>query len=258
MRSLASHLALYERAYAPRMREVPLATAVGESHASRAVVHHSVRFLFGCVVACVAAGCGGNSVSTTTGPSPVKCATSLSGLPVTLPATGTNVQATVTAERECSWSATTDVSWVKLNPATGQGEGSVTVAVAANDTPVARAGAIVINGARVTVSQAPALCRFDLDRQSAQVAAAGGRVPISIAAMAGCAWKVSSPVPWVGTLARHRFGQRCRRVDRRAKPGRGAIRRARRRRAHLHDPTSCFGCIAWARTRAGPGAHAGA
>ena len=235
-----------------------MATALGESHASTAVVHHSVRFLFGCVVACVAAGCGGNSVSTTTGPSPVKCATSLSGLPVTLPATGTKVQATVTAERECSWSVTTDVSWVKLSPATGQGEGSVTVAVAANDNPVARAGAIVINGARVTVSQAPASCRFDLDRQSTQVAAAGGRVPISITAMAGCAWKVSSAVPWVGTSRATGSGSAA--VELTVEPNPSAARSAVLDVAGrtFTNPTSCFGCIAWARTRAGPGAHAGA
>ena len=106
-------------------------------------VHHSFRFLLGCVVACLAAGCGGNSVTTTEAPTPVKCATNLSGLPASVPATGTKVQATVSAARECSWSATTDATWLALSPDAGQGGAQVTVAVAANNAPTARSGAIV-------------------------------------------------------------------------------------------------------------------
>src|ERR687890_149336 len=108
-------------------------------------VHYRFRLLLGCVVACVATGCGGNSVSTATGPTPVKCATNLSGLPASVPSSGTKVQATVSAARECSWSATTEATWVALSPAAGQGEAQVTVAVAANDAPVPRSGAIVVN-----------------------------------------------------------------------------------------------------------------
>ena len=136
-------------------------------------VHHSFRFLLGCVVACLAAGCGGNSVTTTEAPTPVKCATNLSGLPASVPATGTKVQATVSAARECSWSATTDATWLALSPDAGQGGAQVTVAVAANNAPTARSGAIVLNGARVTLNQEPAPCRFDLNRSSAQIARRG-------------------------------------------------------------------------------------
>src|SRR3954463_5928243 len=137
--------------------------------------------LLGSVLACLVAGCGGNSVTTTTGPSAVKCATTLSGLPAAVPAGGARVQATVTAARECSWSATADASWVQLSPESGQGEGQVMVVIAANDTPAARSGAIIVNGARMSVNQQPAACRFDLDRASAQLGSDGGRAQVSIA-----------------------------------------------------------------------------
>jgi hypothetical protein len=118
------------------------------------------------------------------------------------------VQATVSAARECSWTATSEAAWLALSPDAGQGEGQVTVAVAANDAPVARSGAITVNGARVTVNQEAAACRFDLDRSSAQIAAEGGRVQIAVRTMAGCAWKVSSPVPWVSAATASGSGNR--------------------------------------------------
>jgi hypothetical protein len=187
-----------------QLREPPS----GEHHAGDAVVHQRLRFVLGCVLACVAAGCSGNSVTTTAAPTPVKCTTSLSGLPASVPATGTKLQATVSAARECSWSATSEAAWLALSPDAGQGEAQVTVAVAANDTAVARSGAIAVNGARVTVNQEAAACRFDLDRSSAQIAADGGRVQIAIRTRAGCAWKVSSPVPWVSSATAAGSGSR--------------------------------------------------
>jgi Domain of unknown function (DUF5666)/Putative binding domain, N-terminal/Viral BACON domain len=187
-------------------------------------MHQGRRLLLGCVVACVAAGCGGNSVTTTSAPTPVKCTTNLSGLPASVPAAGTKVQATVSAARECSWSATSEAAWVAMSPDAGQGAAQVTVAVAANDTPVARSGAIVVNGARVTVTQEAASCRFDLDRSSAQVATDGGPVRVTVSAMEGCAWKVSSPVPWVSASSANGSGRRT--VELVVAPNAGSARSA--------------------------------
>jgi hypothetical protein len=141
-----------------------------------------------------------------------------------VPATGTKVQATVSAARECSWTATSEAAWVALSPDAGQGEAQVTVAVAANDTPVARSGAITVNGARVTVNQEAAACRFDLDRSSAQIAAEGGRVQIAVRTTAGCAWKVSSPVPWVSSATASGSGNRT--VELIVEPNPGGARSA--------------------------------
>jgi hypothetical protein len=154
----------------------------------------------------------------------VKCATNLSGLPASMPATGTKMQATVSAARERAWSATTEAAWLALTPDTGQGEAQVTVVVAANDAPVARSGAIVVNGARVTVNQEPAPCRFDVDRSSAQIGAEGGRVQVSIATMAGCTWKVSSPAHWVSVSTATGSGSRT--IELIAQQNTGGVRSA--------------------------------
>ena len=77
--------------------------------------------------------------------------------------------------------------------------------VAANDTAVARSGAIVVNGARVTVNQEPAPCRFDLDRSSAQIAAEGGRVQVAISAVAGVQYTFHAGINVV--LEYHRNGR---------------------------------------------------
>ena len=118
------------------------------------------------------------------------------------------MQATVSAARECSWSATTDASWVALSPDAGQGEGPVTVAVAANDAPVARSGAIVINGARVTVSQEPRIMPF----RSGPIVGTGRRRGWSRAGLdhRDGRLRVESVQPGIlgGSVARHRIGQR--------------------------------------------------
>jgi hypothetical protein len=103
----------------------------------------------------------------------------------------------MSAERECSWTVSTEAPWVQLSPSAGQGDTQVTVAVAANNTAAARTGTIIVNGVRLTVSQQAAQCRFDLGRSSAQVGHEGGRVQVSVETLTGCAWKVSSPVSWV-------------------------------------------------------------
>ena len=151
-----------------------------------------------------------------------------------MPATGTRVQATVSAARECSWNATTEAPWVALSPDAGQGEAQVTVAVAANDTPVARAGAIVLNGARVTVSQEAASCRFDLDRSSAQIGAEGGRVQVVDHGHGRL--RVESVQPGIlgEPVDRHRIGQPYRRAGGPAERGWCALGNDRHRRPQVH------------------------
>jgi hypothetical protein len=157
----------------------------------------SVRFTSVLATIVMLGGCGGSSLSTSTGPSAVKCATSLSGLPATVPAEGATVRANVSAERECAWNARPEAGWVQVAPATGQGASQVTVVVAANDAAVARSAAIDLNGTRVTFSQAAAACRFELRPRSAQVAQNGGTVQVSITAVQGCSWTLSGQTPWV-------------------------------------------------------------
>jgi hypothetical protein len=170
---------------------------VGQSNASGNGVLPGSRVAFLHLAIAVLGGCGGSSISTSTGPSAVKCATSLSGLPATVPAAGTSVRASISAERECAWNATPQVGWVRVDPEAGQGASQVTVVVAANDAAVPRTAGIDLNGTRVALTQEAAACRFELRPQSAQVVPAGGAVQVSVTTLQGCSWTASSPASWV-------------------------------------------------------------
>jgi hypothetical protein len=129
----------------------------------------------------------------------VKCATSLTGLPATVAAAGATVRASVSAERECAWSARAEVGWVHVAPESGQGAGQVTVVVAANEAAVARTAGIDLNGTRVSLTQDAAACRFELRPRSAQVGHNGSSVQVSITTLQGCSWTVSSQPTWVSS-----------------------------------------------------------
>lgn len=145
----------------------------------------------------VAPGCRESATSTLVGPTPARCQASVAGVPSSVPHDGATVNATVTAARECSWSVTAEVSWLQVNPSSGQGEGSVAIAVAANPAAASRSGAVAVNEQRLTLTQEPAPCRFELDGTSADFTNAGGRVVVEVATLAGCSWDVSGVPSWV-------------------------------------------------------------
>ena len=55
-------------------------------------------------------------------------------------------------ERDCSWTASAEESWIRLSPASGTGPAEVTVSVERNDRD-ARAGSITVNEETVRVEQ---------------------------------------------------------------------------------------------------------
>src|SRR5262245_6834017 len=116
-------------------------------------------FVDGMLLVCAIAvsDCNGATVSQdVAGPSPVKCQPTVTGMPATVSASGGDVSARVITTQECLWAVTTTASWLQVEPASGQGETSVTVHVAANGLTSSRVGDIDLNGARVQVTQAAA------------------------------------------------------------------------------------------------------
>lgn len=153
-------------------------------------------FLF----AFLAAACGGTTVTELGGPGPTRCLTSFATPSPTIPAGGGSVRVTVSAERECTWSARGDGSWLQVSPTSGQGEAAITVTVSENPEGRPRSAAVVVNEQRLSVRQEPAPCVFALGSRTQAVAAGGGRVAVTVTAPAGCDWVASSPVPWARVL----------------------------------------------------------
>jgi hypothetical protein len=100
------------------------------------------------------AGCGGTDVSQLTGPEGVRCLTELTGVPTSVPPTASQTTGVVATERECSWTATSSAFWLTVSPATGQGETTLTLTIAANGTANTRSATVIVNEARATVTQA--------------------------------------------------------------------------------------------------------
>jgi Domain of unknown function (DUF5666)/Putative binding domain, N-terminal/Viral BACON domain len=135
--------------------------------------------------------------SSVSAPSAAKCQIEIGGQPSPFPATGGRGSIAVSATRDCTWSASADAPWVALSTTSGQGAGSVAFTVAANPAPSTRSGAIIVEDARVPVSQAAAPCRFGLSRSADTVDPAGGRLSVDVTTLAGCAWTATSAANWI-------------------------------------------------------------
>ena len=105
----------------------------------------------------------------------------------------------MTTARECQWSATPDVAWLTIRgTASGQGEGSVEYAVAANPDPVTRRGVISLNNQRAEIAQAAAQCVIQLTEASASFTPAGGQGSVGVrASSALCTWTASADADWI-------------------------------------------------------------
>ncbi len=142
--------------------------------------------------------CGGSSSIDVVQPSTSKCGISVSNSVPTIPASGGRGSLTVDTNRECSWSARAEASWISLSGAEGQGPATVTYTVTPNANGTPRQGAVVVGEQRVSVTQDAAPCRYDVSPASIPVNAAGADISVNITAPDGCTWGARGDEGWVG------------------------------------------------------------
>ena len=141
-------------------------------------------------------GCGSKS-ETSTGPTPVKCQVSLEAPANSITAAGGQEAITVSAQPECSWTASSAATWITgLTPASGQGNGRVEFQAAANPAGTMRQGDIAVNDQHIPVQQQPAPCRFEVSPVAQTISAGGGTITIAVAAPTGCGWQASGEAGW--------------------------------------------------------------
>jgi hypothetical protein len=150
-------------------------------------------------LAAAAAACGGTTSTELGGPSSLRCDARVNAPSGQVPSGGANLAVTIGAARDCLWSAASETGWLDVSPSDGQGDGTVVVTVAPNTQTTARSGRVVINGTRITLTQAGAApaCRIELSHREGHAAHEGARVHVDVSAPAGCGWQVSSPVSWI-------------------------------------------------------------
>lgn len=82
------------------------------------------------------------------------CGFNISPLSAEYPETGGNGTITITAQGpDCSWTVVNTLNYVTVTPASGTGNGTVSVAVAANSTGAARQGTITVAGISYLIGQ---------------------------------------------------------------------------------------------------------
>ena len=127
------------------------------------------------------------------------CTYAIAPTSLSFPATAGTGTVNVTTATGCSWTATSNDSWITISSgSTGAGNGTVNYAVSANTAVSQRTGTITIAGQTHTVAQSGnTTCTFTISplNQSYTNLAATGTVTVTAAS--GCAWAATSNDSWL-------------------------------------------------------------
>jgi hypothetical protein len=96
----------------------------------------------------------------------------------------------------CAWTATTNVAWITMTSASGQGNANVGFTVAPN-AGAARSGMIRVGSAIATIDQAAAPCSFGVSQTTIDAAATASNGSITVSAGPACNWTATSSAPWI-------------------------------------------------------------
>ena len=152
--------------------------------------------LIAAIVACES----GSPTSPTPTPS---CSFTLSTTSLSLSASGGSGSVGVTAAAGCSWTATSDRAWMSITSgATGNGNGTVAVTLAANTAVGERTGTLTVAGQAVAVRQDGAgACTYDIAPASASFNKDAATGSFAVTAPGHCAWDAASSTAWVAITA---------------------------------------------------------
>ena len=146
----------------------------------------------------------GDSARTTTAPSPTaqRCAVGVAATVTTIGASGGSGAVTVQTERECQWTATSDVSWLTFaGTASGQGPVTLQFSVAGNRSTVPRLGGIAVNEQRVEITQEAATCEAAVSPRALSLEAGGGAAQVVVTTQDFCPWTAVSSESWISVTS---------------------------------------------------------
>ena len=102
---------------------------------------------------------------------------------------------TISTASNCAWTATAP-EWVAISPASGQGNGTISYIVAANDTGEPRSGTITIGGKTLAISQAAGACTGTVSPTTINADASGVSGTVEGTVLWGCAQPAVADAPW--------------------------------------------------------------
>lgn len=103
--------------------------------------------------------------------------------------------------RDCTWMAQSSEPWLQIEPASGQGDATLTLTAAENPLGRMRSATVNVNEQPFTVTQHAAPCRFQVAPSSVAVGHQGGRASIRLSTLEGCSWTTQSSQPWLRVVA---------------------------------------------------------
>ena len=119
----------------------------------------------------------------------------VSGDALNLVAAGESRALTVSAGANQTWTATCEADWVSFAPASGTGNGTVTVTAAANQTTAFRSAIATIAGQEVTISQLGQKATIEANT-STVIGSEGGELTFTVDLGEGIAWEADSDSTW--------------------------------------------------------------
>jgi hypothetical protein len=139
---------------------------------------------------------GGSPTSPTPTPS---CTFTLSTGSLSFSASGGPGSVGVTTAAGCTWAASSDRAWMSITSgASGNGNGTVAVALTANTAAGERAGTLTVAGQPVAVRQDGAgACTYDISPGSAAFNKDAATGSFAVTAPGHCAWSATSSASWL-------------------------------------------------------------
>ena len=136
---------------------------------------------------------------TLTQSAPPGCTYAISPLSKSAVAAGETTTVTVTAAAGCTWTAATAAEWIAITGgATGDGNGTVTMAIAPNPETTQRSAVVTIAGRTFTVTQVgTSACAFTIDPSATSSPAAGETTSVTVSTGDACVWTAASGAPWI-------------------------------------------------------------
>jgi len=127
------------------------------------------------------------------------CTYSISPASQSFDSGGGNDTVNVTSQSGCSWTVTSNVSWITITSSgsSSSGNGVVNYSVSSNSSTSSRTGTMTIAGQTFTVTQSGISCTYSISPTSTVFSRKGGTGNVSVTTSDGCNWTATSNVKWI-------------------------------------------------------------
>ena len=150
--------------------------------------------------------CGSTSITQTSAPDDPRCQISLSAQPSNVTAGGGSVSIGVSTTRDCTWTAKSEATWIRLSSGSGQGETTLTATVDPNPDITARSASVDVNSQKIAIAEDARPCTYSLSPPSVTIAGGGGSGHIAVTTINGCPWHATASDPWIHVPTDSRTG----------------------------------------------------